>query len=397
MAGFKPDMSWRDGAKRQGEAKREERPSGQQAGRSEDSSGEHAGESAAERLKRLRSERPSTQTTRSTVDQPTGYASGQAVGTTAQSPAGSATGFKPDWSAGGTSPKDTSQTMSQPAQHPSRQAEEQASQQQAAGIISRLGGPRAVIVGAVVVAIALVAAFTVMGGVGDVTGGGAGQSSSSASATKKKTVKGIVDIDAITDDKLHDALADYDNNDDGKLSAKEAQRITQLSIEGEVTDFAPIAPLDKLDTLQIDTLSAKKVDVSKLEVLEVLRLEDMTTQDLDLSSAPKLNAFRIAGLKGAVNSIKASGLKNLMFFTVDKDTQGDVEKIDLSNDDVLGALEITCNVGELDLSGCSHSFPKLNIAADHIDKIVVDSKTNADLVATLRDLCTQKGWTLEEK
>ena len=381
MTGFKPDTSWRDGAKFQGSAGQPEpsatpRHAQQPASQPESAAEEHAGESAAERLKRLRADRSVGRAAAPGVGRVAGQAS-QPSGTPVASYAPRQSG----------SPSAVGPTQ-QPTEEPARRASD---------ALSRLGGPRAVIVGAVVVVIALVAAFTVMGGVGDVTGGGAGQSSSSASATKKKTVKGLVDIDAITDDKLHDALADYDNNDDGKLTAKEAQRITQLSIEGEVTDFAPIAPLDKLDTLQIDTLSAKKVDVSKLKVLEVLRLEDMTTQDLDVSSALKLNAFRIAGLKGAVNSIKASGLKNLMFFTVDKDTQGDVEKIDLSNDDVLGALEITCNVGELDLSGCSHSFPKLNIAADHIDKILVDGNTNADLVATLRDLCNQKGWTLVEK
>ena len=216
-------------------------------------------------------------------------------------------------------------------------------------------------------------------------------------APRPRKKKGLVDVDAISDDTLHGLLADYDNDDDGQLTAKETQRITELVVSDEVTDFTPISKLDKLDTLGINTLSAKSADFSELEALEVLKFGDMTTQDLDLSVCPKLNAFKIEGLKGAVNSINASGLKNLMFFTVDQGLQGDVEKIDLSNDDILGALEITCNVGELNLSGCSHSFPKLNIAADHIDKIVVDSNTNADLVATLRDLCAQKGWTLEER
>ena len=241
-------------------------------------------------------------------------------------------------------------------------------------------------------------------GVGDVQGGGGASSSASKessssddSGSKAKKEKGLVDVDAISDDTLHGLLADYDNDDDGQLTAKETQRITELVVSDEVTDFTPISKLDKLDTLGINTLSAKSADFSELEALEVLKFGDMTTQDLDLSVCPKLNSFKIEGLKGAVNSINASGLKNLMFFTVDQGLQGDVEKIDLSNDDILGALEITCNVGELNLSGCSHSFPKLNIAADHIDKIVVDSNTNADLVATLRDLCAQKGWTIEER
>ncbi len=399
MAEFKPDMSWRNGADRQGgDDQMTQQPAGRPTGLSEDGSGEHAGESAAERLKRLRSERPSTQAAQPAGEQPRGYTPSQTSGQVAQQPSGSATSFKPDWTVGNAAPQETVQAGSQPDRQVVQENPEQTAQQQKSAVVSRLGGPRVLIVGAVVVVIALVAAFTVMGGVGDVSSGGdAAQSSSSASKPAKKKAKGLVDVDAIEDDELHDLLADYDNDDDGQLTAKETQRITQLAVKGEVTDFDPITPLDKLDTMQIDTLSAKKVDLSKLEALEVLRLEDMTTQDLDLSVAPKLNAFRIAGLKGAVNSIDASGLKNLMFFTVDNGLQGDIEKIDLSNDDVLGALEITCNVGELNLSGCSHSFPKLNIAADHIDKIVVDGNTNADLVATLRDLCSQKSWTLEEK
>ena len=232
-----------------------------------------------------------------------------------------------------------------PAGQPNGQAAERAN-----GAVSRLGGVRALVVLAAVVVIGAVAAFAVIGGVGDVQGGGEASSSASkessstdASGSETKKEKGLVDVDAITDDTLHGLLADYDNDDDGQLTAKETQCITRLVVTDEVTDFTPISKLDKLDTLGINTLSAKSADFSELEALEVLKFGDMTTQDLDLSVCPKLNSFCIEGLKGAVNSINASGLKNLMFFTVDQGLQGDVEKIDLSNDDILGALEITCN------------------------------------------------------
>ena len=348
MANFKPDMSWRDNERVQ---RVTEQPSG----------GAH--EQAAE-----------TPDVRVNM-RPNGLATEQAAGQAQQTPRRS-TGRIP-----------------RPAGQPNGQAAERANE-----AVSRL------VVLAAVVIIGAVAAFAVIGGVGDVQGGGGASSSASkessstdASGSETKKEKGLVDVDAITDDTLHGLLADYDNDDDGQLTAKEAQSITRLVVSDEVTDFTPISKLDKLDTLGINTLSAKSADFSELEALEVLKFGDMMTQNLDLSVCPKLNSFKIEGLKGAVNSINASGLKNLMFFTVDQGLQGDVEQIDLSNDDILGALEITCNVGELNLSGCSHSFPKLNIAADHIDKIVVDSNTNADLVATLRDPCAQKGWTLEER
>ena len=365
MANFKPDMSWRDDERVQ---RVTEQPSG----------------GAHERT----AETPDVRVNM----RPNGQATEQSAGQAQQMPG-----------------RSTSR-IPRPARQPNGQAAERANE-----AVSRLGGVRALVVLAAVlvcgaggasprVVIGAVAAFAVIGGVGDVQGAGEASSSASkessstdASGSKTKKEKGLVDVDAITDDTLHGLLADYDNDDDGQLTAKETQRITELVVSDEVTDFTPISKLDKLDTLGINTLSAKSADFSELEALEVLKFGDMTTQDLDLSVCPKLNSFKIEGLKGAVSSINASGLKNLMFFTVDQGLQGDVEKIDLSNDDILGALEITCNVGELNLSGCSHSFPKLNIAADHIDKIVVDSNTNADLVATLRDLCAQKGWTLEER
>lgn len=354
MANFKPDMSWRDNERVQ---RVTEQPSG------------GVNEQAAETPDVRVNMRPNGQATEQSVGQ-------------AQRASGRSTNRIP-----------------RPAGQPNGQAAERANE-----AVSRLGGVRALVVLAAVVVIGAVAAFAVIGGVGDVQGSGGASSSASkessstdASGSETKKEKGLVDVDAITDDTLHGLLADYDNDDDGQLTAKETQRITELVVSDEVTDFTPISKLDKLDTLGINTLSAKSADFSELEALEVLKFGDMTTQDLDLSVCPKLNSFKIEGLKGAVSSINASGLKNLMFFTVDQGLQGDVEKIDLSNDDILGALEITCNVGELNLSGCSHSFPKLNIAADHIDKIVVDSNTNADLVATLRDLCAQKGWTLEER
>ncbi len=63
----------------------------------------------------------------------------------------------------------------------------------------------------------------VIGGVGDVQGGGEASSSVSkepsstdASGSETKKEKGLVDVDAITDDTLHGLLADYDNDDDGR-------------------------------------------------------------------------------------------------------------------------------------------------------------------------------------
>ena len=383
MTEFKPDMSWRNEAEaQQGPDLTENEPVEQLNVPSDDASTERSAESAAERLQRLRSGRSGGPVVPSSVGNP-------ADGQSRSNVYGQADGF----------------AQQRLRQQPPRQPSERTVEREPS-MISHLGGPRALIVIGAVVVIALVAAFAVVGGVGDVSSndGEAAQSSAVASnddadreESEKSTSTGLVDVDAITDDTLHNLLADYDNNDDGQLTQEEIQRITQLVVNDEVTDFTPIAPLDKLDTLSIDTLGSQKADFSKLENLEVLKFGDVTTQDLDLSVCSKLNAFKVTGLKGGIDSIDASGLKNLMFFTVDKDTQGDVEKIDLSNNDMLGALEITCNVGELNLSGCSHSFPKLNITADHIDKIVVDDNTNVDLVSTLRDLCSQKGWTLEER
>lgn len=254
MANFKPDMSWRDDERVQ---RVTEQPSG----------GAH--EQAAETPDVRVNMRPNGQATEKSAGQ-------------AQQMPGRSTSRIP-----------------RPAIQPNGQAAERANE-----AVSRLGGVRALVVLAAVVVIGAVAAFSVIGGVGDVQGGGGASSSASkessstdASGSETKKEKGLVDVDAITDDTLHGLLADYDNDDDGQLTAKETQRITELVVSDEVTDFTPISKLDKLDTLGINTLSAKSADFSELEALEVLKFGDMTTQDLDLSVCPSSIPFVLKALR----------------------------------------------------------------------------------------------------
>lgn len=172
MANFKPDMSWRDNERVQ---RVTERPSG----------GAH--ERAAE-----------TPNVRVNM-RPNGQATEQSAGQAQQTPG-----------------RSTSR-IPRPAGQPNGQAAERANE-----AVSRLGGVRALVVLAAVVVIGAVAVFSVIGGVGDVQGGGGASSSASkessstdASGSETKKEKGLVDVDAITDDALHGLLADYDNDDDG--------------------------------------------------------------------------------------------------------------------------------------------------------------------------------------
>ena len=147
MANFKPDMSWRDDERVQ---RVTEQPSG----------GAH--EQAAE-----------TPDVRVNM-RPNGQATEQSAGQAQQTPG-----------------RSTSR-IPRPARQPNGQAAERANE-----AVSRLGGVRALVVLAAVVVIGAVAAFAVIGGVGDVQGGGGASSSASketplAPRPRKKKVSSML-------------------------------------------------------------------------------------------------------------------------------------------------------------------------------------------------------------
>lgn len=140
----------------------------------------------------------------------------------------------------------------------------------------------------------------------------------------------------------------FDYNNDGKVSAEEAELITELKIY-DVKNMDGIEYMPNLINLDVNSKSLVKLDVSSNTALKFLDCSSCKITSLDLSKNTEL-----VSLSCQYNEIESLDLTNNKQLSKVSCSNNPIKKVNLSG--LNNLLSFTCsegNLSELNLTGCN--------------------------------------------